>query len=128
VVVPLERRHGFDEVRRFARRVASEAASAEPELLTTEHRKAKRGERILVDVMRNGYAQTSVPPYAVRAKPDAPVAVPLSWDEVSSSRFHPRRFTVRNVFRRLARKGDPWADIAGAAGSLAQASKRFARA
>jgi bifunctional non-homologous end joining protein LigD len=125
VVIPLERRQGFDEVRGFARRVADVAARSEPDLLTTEQRKAKRGDRILIDVMRNGFAQTAVPPYAVRAKPDAPVAAPLSWDELSSGRFHPRRFTVRNVFRRLARKTDPWADMRDRAQALAAASERL---
>lgn len=128
VTVPLERRDGFDAVRAFARDVSRELARREPELLTVEHRKAKRGGRILVDVMRNGYAQHAVPPYAVRATPEASVAMPLAWDELSSSRLAPRRFTVRNAFRRLARTGDAWDGIDRHARRLDAARERLAAA
>ena len=45
-------------------------------------RKAKRGDRVYLDVMRNAYAQTAVAPYSLRARRDAPVATPLNWDEL----------------------------------------------
>lgn len=61
--------------------------------------------------MRNGYGQNAVAPYGLRALPTAPVAVPLDWSEVADHEFHPRRITLRNVFRRLGRKDDPWADL-----------------
>lgn len=121
--VPLQRRDGFDAVRAFARDAARELARREPELVTVEHLKAKRGDRILIDVMRNGWGQHAVPPYAVRAKPGAPVAMPLAWDELGNSRLGPRRFTVRNAFRRLARTGDPWAEIERCARPLGAARK-----
>ncbi len=78
----------------------------DPDRLTLEQRKKNRGGRILVDVQRNGYAQTGVPPYALRARPGAPVATPLEWRELSDSRLAPRRWNAGNVFRRLAAKGD----------------------
>ena len=62
----------------FARDAAQVLAERHPDELTTEFRKAKRGGRILVDVARNGYAQTAVPPYAVRPRPGAPVATPIA--------------------------------------------------
>lgn len=123
VTVPLEPRDDFGAVRAFAREAARELARREPELLTVEHRKAKRGGRILVDVMRNGYAQHAVPPYAVRAKAEAPVAMPLAWRELGSARLGPRRFTVGNAFRRLGRTGDPWAGIADHAQPLEPARR-----
>jgi bifunctional non-homologous end joining protein LigD len=61
--------------------------------------------------MRNAYAQTAVPPYAVRGRPGAPVATPLEWDELGKSGIKPRRYTVENIRRRLSQKDDPWADI-----------------
>jgi bifunctional non-homologous end joining protein LigD len=109
VLVPLRRERDFDEVRAFARDVAQLLAGREPDLLTVEARKAKRGERVLIDVQRNGYGQTAVPPYAVRARPGAPVATPIDWDELS--RVEPAQHTVRSVGRRLARGGDRWADL-----------------
>jgi bifunctional non-homologous end joining protein LigD len=109
VVVPLRRRESFDEVRAFARRVAEVLVNREPDLLTLEARKNKRGDRVLVDIQRNAYGQTAVPPYAVRARPGAPVATPITWDELS--RVAPDQHTIRTVGRRLSRGGDRWADL-----------------
>jgi bifunctional non-homologous end joining protein LigD len=109
VLVPLRRRESFDDVRRFARDLARVLVAREPDLLTLEARKDKRGDRVLVDVQRNGYGQTAVPPYGVRARPGAPVATPITWDELG--RVEPDQFTVRSVGRRLSRGGDRWADL-----------------
>ena len=125
VVVPLARRADFDVVRAFARDAADVLARREPDTLTTEIRKQKRGGRILVDTLRNAYAHTSVPPYAVRARPQAPVAAPIEWDELRRRGMHPRRFTLKNVIGRLDKDGDPWSDIGSKAASLGAARKRL---
>ena len=71
-------------------------AADDPAHRTVEARKAKRGDRLYLDVMRNAYAQTAVAPYAVRARRGAPVATPLEWDELgrrglrADSLHHPR--------------------------------------
>lgn len=122
--VPLRRGPEFPEVRDFAHDVGMLMAERHPDELTMEFRKAKRGDRLLIDVNRNAYAQTAVPPYAVRPRPGAPVATPLEWDELSDSRLRPDRFNVRNVFRRLSAKGDPWKAMGPPAG-LAAARKRL---
>jgi bifunctional non-homologous end joining protein LigD len=109
VVVPLRRTESFDDVRAFARDAAQVLVDREPDLLTLEARKAKRGDRVLVDVQRNGYGQTVVPPYAVRARPGAPVATPIMWEELD--RVEPDHYTIRTVRRRLARGGDRWAEL-----------------
>ena len=124
VWTPLRRRGGFDEVGDFARAAAGVLALRHPGDLTTEFRKAKRGGRILVDVARNRYAQTAVPPYAVRPRPGAPVATPIAWDELSDSRLRPDRWTVRNVIRRLEAKGDPWAGMNRQARGITKARRR----
>jgi bifunctional non-homologous end joining protein LigD len=111
VVVALQRRSGFDEVRAFARDVGAVAARREPELFTTEQRKAKRGGRILIDISRNAYAQSAVAPYSVRARPHAPVATPLHWDELSARSTRADRWTVHTVGSRLRSDGDPWREI-----------------
>lgn len=120
--VPLDRRAGFDEVRAFARRVADIVARDDPRL-TTEHRKAERRGRVFVDVLRNGYGQTAVPPYAVRALPGAPVAAPISWDEVRGGRVGPRSFTVATIGRRL--DGSPWEGLRRRARSLREPARRL---
>jgi bifunctional non-homologous end joining protein LigD len=125
VWTPLRRRDGFEEVRELARDIGRVLAAAHPDELTTEFRKANRGERILVDTARNGYAQTAVPPYAVRPRPGAPVATPIDWEELSDSKLRPDRWSVTNVLRRLSAKGDPWADIASYARGIARARRRI---
>jgi bifunctional non-homologous end joining protein LigD len=125
VVVPLQRRLEFDAVREFARDVARLAAERDPKRLTIEQRKAKRGGRILIDVMRNAYAHTAVAPYAVRARPGAPVAAPLWWEELDDPGMRPDRWTVKTVLARLERDGDPWRDIGRAASALGAARRRL---
>ena len=125
VVAPLERRQDFDAVRAFARDIAELAAAREPKRLTIEQRKAKRGGRILIDVMRNAYAHTAVAPYSVRARPGAPVAAPLDWDELSAASTRPDRWTLKSLPRRLERDGDPWRQMRSAARPLTAAKKRL---
>jgi bifunctional non-homologous end joining protein LigD len=124
VWTPLRRRARHDEVRAFAGDVGRVLAARHPGELTTEFRKAKRDGRILVDTARNTYAQTAVPPYAVRPRPGAPVATPLTWDELSDSKLRPDRWNMRNVLKRLAAKDDPWADIASYARGISRARRR----
>jgi len=109
VLVPLRRHDGFDDARAFAREVAAVLVDREPDLLTLEARKGKRGDRVLVDVQRNGYGQTVVPPYAVRARPGAPVSTPITWAELS--RVRPAQHTIRTIGMRLSRGGDRWSEV-----------------
>jgi bifunctional non-homologous end joining protein LigD len=125
VWTPLRRRATFADVRPFARDVAEVLVSRYPDELTLEFRKAERGGRILIDVMRNNYAQTAVPPYAVRPLPGAPVATPIAWEELSDSKLRAERWTVRTVLKRLRSKGDPWSDIVSFARGLSRATKRL---
>ncbi|HEX6206854.1 MAG TPA: non-homologous end-joining DNA ligase [Actinomycetota bacterium] len=121
VTVPLAARDDTATVHRFAHDVAKLIVGDDPDRFTIEHRKAKRGDRVLVDYFRNGWAQTAVPPYAVRARPGAPIAAPLDWEELG--RTLPQRYTLRNAFRRLGRKPDPWSDIGRHARGLRGARK-----
>lgn len=113
VVVPLDATMAFDAVRGIAHRMADVLAERHPDALTAAQRKDKRGGRVFVDYLRNGYAQTTVAPYAVRALPGAPVATPIEWEELGST--DPRHYTMTRVLRRLAQKNDPWQDVGRAA-------------
>jgi bifunctional non-homologous end joining protein LigD len=106
VVAPLRPSAGFEEVGALAGDAAELLASRDPERLTVERRKAKRGERLFLDTGRNAYAQTAVAPYSVRPKAGAPVATPIDWRELS--RTEPQTYNLGNVPRRLGRKPDPW--------------------
>jgi bifunctional non-homologous end joining protein LigD len=112
VHVPLDRRAGFDDVRAAAREIAAALAAAHPDSMTMEQRKDKRGNRLFLDILRNAYAQTVVAPYSVRARPGAPVATPLHWDEVADEALTPGRFSMRTIFERLAATPDPWTGMA----------------
>lgn len=106
VHVPLRGGARFDEVRPVLRRFAQVLAGRHPERLTAASRKAERRGRLYLDVARNAYGQTVVAPYGVRARPGAPVATPIAWDELGS--VDPRRYDLAAVRRRLAQRSDPW--------------------
>jgi len=111
IVVPLDRSAGFDTVREFTHALCRQLAGQQPKLMTVEQRKNKRGDRVFLDDLRNAYGQTSVGPYAVRAKPGAPVATPLHWNEAGGGDLDPQKYRIDNLFRRLAQTDDPWATI-----------------
>jgi bifunctional non-homologous end joining protein LigD len=123
VVVPLVPAADTDTVNVFSLAVAEALAARHPEELTTEGRIAKRQGRLYLDTGRNGYAQTMAAPYAVRARPGAPVSVPLDWSELAD--FDPRRHTMATIGERLAQP-DPWAGLEGAAARLDGAAARLA--
>lgn len=125
VVVPLDRRADFDTVRAFARDAADTLAARHPDRLTTEMRKDRRGGRLYLDIQRNGYAQTAVTPYAVRARPGAPVAAPIDAAELDDPALAPDRWTLRTFEERL--KDDPWAHADTRGRSLRTARRRLAR-
>jgi len=106
VVTPLDRSADFDTVRAWARSLAEKLAWSIPDSFTVEISKEKRGRRLFIDYTRNAFGQTKVAPYTVRAKPGAPVATPVEWDELDG--IGSQSYNVRNVLKRVAQKGDPW--------------------
>lgn len=128
VAVALRRRADFDAVREFAHGFAELAVSREPKLFTDEQRKDKREGKIYVDVMRNAYAHTAIAPYSVRARPNAPVATPLRWEELDEAQTTAARWTLASVPERLERDGDPWSEIAENPQTLTSARRRLAEA
>jgi bifunctional non-homologous end joining protein LigD len=118
VYAPLKRTRTADEIRAAAQTIAERVVERRPDTLTTAWRKEKRDDKILVDVARNTYGQTVVAPYAVRALPGAPVATPVSWDEVADAALHPQGFKLREMGERLRAAGDPWAEMESSAATL----------
>lgn len=108
VVCPLRRGHDFETVHAWARALAEVMVADDPRNLTLEWRKADRGTRIFVDVNRINYAQHAVVPYGVRARPTAPVAMPIRWEELSDRGLRPDRWTIGNCEERIAEAGNPW--------------------
>jgi len=127
LIVPLDRGADFDAARGFAKDVADLLAARHPDRLTTETRKNKRRGRLFLDYLRNAYAQTAVPPYAVRARPGAPVAVPLAWEELSDRSLRGGSWNTRNVWAGVEGKKDPWEGMARRARSLSGPRRKLDR-
>jgi len=123
LVIPLYRKKNFDEVREFAQNTGKLMRQRYPELITTEIRKEKRGDKVFIDTARNAYAQTAVAPYAVRAKKGAPIAAPIERDEISDNKLNPQSFNIKNIFQRLEHKPDSWENINKKKNSLSKAEK-----
>lgn len=123
VVVPLIPKQDFDSVRAIARQIAGILVNRDPEAYTMEQYKDKRGGRVFIDINRNAYAQTTVAPYALRARDGAPVAVPLDWAEIRKKDFRPDGATLKTVVARLEKARlekhpDPWKHFQRQAASL----------
>jgi bifunctional non-homologous end joining protein LigD len=95
VVVPIERRTRQEGLRRAAAAITSTVVARRPELVTDEFRRAKRGERVMLDPSRNGVGATIVAPYSPRARPEGTVSFPVAADDLSS--IAPGDFTLRTV-------------------------------
>jgi len=110
VVVPLVPHADWAACLAFARAVAERIERADPDTYTTTFARAGRTKKILIDYLRNNRTNTSIAAYSTRARPRAPVSVPLTWAELRTS-LDPAPFTMRTVPRRLARlRVDPWRD------------------
>jgi bifunctional non-homologous end joining protein LigD len=108
VVLPVDRRYDYPQVKAFAKKVAETIASKTPGRYLTRISKAERRGRIFIDYLRNDATSTAVAPYSTRSRYGAPVATPLSWNELSPS-LDPATFTIRTVPERLAKLGaDAW--------------------
>ncbi|HPL62242.1 MAG TPA: non-homologous end-joining DNA ligase [Syntrophales bacterium] len=125
VLVPIDRKSAFDEVRSFAHDAAACLCIREPSLVTAEIRKIKRRGRVYIDTLRNAYGQTAVAPYSVRPRPGAPVSAPLFWEELDDPGLSAVKFTLKNLRARIEGEGDPWQAARGKRFSLGAARRRL---
>jgi bifunctional non-homologous end joining protein LigD len=125
LVLALDRKLEFEEVRSIAYAIAQEMVRRYPELVTTEMLKKNRGSRLFLDVNRNGTAQTAVPAFALRAIDGAPVAMPITWEELEDPKLNARSFHIKNAVQRMESIEDPWKGFAKSVRSLRAAAKRL---
>jgi len=110
VVVPIQPERPWSEVKGFTRAIAEHLASALPERFTAKITKAKRTNKIFIDYLRNGSGATAVAAFSTRARPNAPLSVPIAWEELNKD-LRSDSFTVSNIQQRLkAQRTDPWKD------------------
>jgi bifunctional non-homologous end joining protein LigD len=125
IYVPIRPAYSYEQVADFAERVAALLARDNPEAATIERalNKRLRGQ-IYVDHMQNARGKSVVAPYSARPKPGATVSAPLEWDEVRRKKITPQNFTIRNILKRLERKGDLFKDVLKNRQSLDEALER----
>ncbi len=129
VVFPLTRRAkkdegNWDEVKEFTKTVAEVIVAAHPDRYTSKITKASRKGRVFIDYLRNGRGATSICAYSTRARQDAPVSVPLFWEELENG-VRGNSFNIRNLFERLEKlPSDPWADFNKTKQSITAAMKK----
>jgi bifunctional non-homologous end joining protein LigD len=107
VIAPLDQEAEWPAVKSFAERFSRAIAEAEPETFTANIRKNQRKGRIFLDWLRNQRGATAVMPYSARAREGAPVAAPVSWEELDGIEGA-NRFTIRDaalLLERAAGKG-----------------------
>jgi DNA ligase D len=118
VVVPIARRHGWPEVRRFCEAFARQQALQAPKRFTANMAKRERRGRIFLDYLRNARSATAVAAYSLRARPGVPASTPLTWSELDAI-DHPADLDYATVPARLDYQFvDPWAGIDRAARAL----------
>jgi len=111
VVVPVEATADWRDVKSFAKGVSAQMAADSPERYLTKISKAERVGRIFIDYLRNDPTSTAVAPYSTRSRAGAPVAMPLTWDQVKPG-LDPCDYlltTVPDLIR--AQEADPWAGM-----------------
>jgi bifunctional non-homologous end joining protein LigD len=107
VVAPLRRTAGWADVKAFTKAFATATADAHPDVFTATISKSRRRGKIFIDWLRNERGATAIAPWSTRAKKNAPVAMPVSWKELSALDAG-NRFGIEEAVRRMARP-DPWA-------------------
>ncbi len=108
VVVPIAPELSWPAAKALTRAVARLTSDRNPGLYTINPLKERRVGRIFIDYLRNGFGSTAIASYSTRARPDAPVAVPIEWDELTPD-ARPV-YTVFSLRARLATQPrDPWA-------------------
>jgi bifunctional non-homologous end joining protein LigD len=108
IVTPIRRTQGWEEVKTFAKMVADHLVTTIPQRFTSNMAKRARKGKIFVDYLRNARGATAIAAYSTRARPGAPVSVPIAWDELSKD-LPSDYFTVMNLPARLMRlRRDPW--------------------
>jgi bifunctional non-homologous end joining protein LigD len=103
VTVPLAGKDKWPVVKSFAAALAQEMVDAAPEAYVATMSKAKRTGKIFIDYLRNDYTATAIADFAVRARPGAPVALPLEWKELKNLKSA-SQFTMKECLKRLKNK------------------------
>ncbi len=120
VYVPLNNRYAYEQVKDFAHLVASMVNDIVPDFTTLERSLSKRKGRIYIDFLQNRRGQTLASAYSIRPVAGASVSTPLDWKEVNH-KLDPADYTIKNILKRVEKKGDLFKPVLGKGASLEKA-------
>lgn len=112
IMVPMEGRYSYDEVRLFCELIVRRIHEKLPDLTSLERHPDKRKNKVYLDYLQNREGQTIAAPYSLRPWPGATVSTPLKWEEVKAG-LTPAKFNIKTIFQRLKRYGDLWKPVIG---------------
>ncbi|MBJ2158924.1 non-homologous end-joining DNA ligase [Variovorax sp. IB41] len=122
VVVPLRRRHGWDEVKGFSQAIVQHLSRILPERFVAKSGPRNRVGKIFADYLRNGFGATTVSAWSARSRPGLGVSVPVDWDELPEL-TGAAQWTVANIAERIAVGNTPWEAMERSRTGLAAAMK-----
>jgi bifunctional non-homologous end joining protein LigD len=126
VYIPLAAKYDYGTAKTFAHVVAHTINRRLPDITSIERMPKRRQEKVYVDFLQNNRGQTLAAPYSLRPKPGATVSTPLEWKEVNE-KLSPAGFTIKNILRRVERKGDLWKPVTGKGVNLDKIVRKFPR-
>jgi len=109
VVVPLKPLATWEEIKGFSKDFVDAMAAADPARFVTVASKAKRKNKIFLDYLRNGRSATAIAPWSPRARPGAPLSLPVAWDILEKARVIPV-FKLKKLAA-AQKAGDLWRDF-----------------
>ncbi|NUO56247.1 MAG: ATP-dependent DNA ligase [Hamadaea sp.] len=109
--VPIRPGPTFDDTRAWVERLSKTVGALVPDLVSFKWQKDERGGLARLDYTQNAINKTLVAPYSPRPAAGAPVSTPIDWDELDDKKLRPDKFTIRTLPKRLAEKGDLFADV-----------------
>lgn len=127
VYIPCNKKYDYDTVRDLARIIATLVQEQLPGTTTLERSLSKRKKnQIYVDFLQNSRGQTLASAYSARPRPGATVSTPLEWKEVKHG-LHPSMFTIKNIRKRVEKKGDLFRPVLGRGINIPGALKKLER-
>jgi bifunctional non-homologous end joining protein LigD len=110
IIIPIQSGYTFDELRKIGLFLSKYMVEKSPDLFTIERLKKNRGTKIYIDYVQHASGKSISAPYTPRAREQATVSTPLTWEEVQHN-IDPKSFNLLTIEERLIKKGDLIAQI-----------------
>ena len=124
IYIPLAAKYHYDIVKTFAELIAHTVWVRIPEITSIDRSPSKRQGKVYLDFLQNRRGQTLAAPYSARPKKGATVSTPLEWKEVNKN-LDPSQFTIKNILKRIEKKGDLWTPVIGKGANLNSIMKKM---